>query len=160
MASLVLPRRIHIAGPVARLIWAMAEAKREATGDATSERSGTQRPLARECVVGQQCGMAIQMVANNRAEIVEAVARDFTSTVCYVDEPPGVTVFQRLQWAWQDIRYEIGVLQDGASAAYFKFQSFEIDEPLYSGPFAIDELDDRFELLAYAPRTVRLVRVQ
>lgn len=155
--------------PLARLLWAGMGAVESLTpGKAAALSNSRMFPSGADhaeiakgikAMAWDQSAMAIQVIAGHHKEIPLAVAESFTSSVAFAKGPASFRVESRFEWNWQEINYEIAVLQ-ASNGFYIEFTDRSVSERLYSGPLlSTEDVNDHMELLRHQPPKIKIVQV-
>lgn len=152
--------------PLARLLWAAMGAVESLTpGKAASLSnsqmfpSGSDHAEIAKGLAWDGSAMAIQVIAGDHKEIPLLAAQAFTTSVAIADGPKSFSVKSRFEWNWQDINYEIAVMQ-ASSGFYIEFTDRSVSERLYSGPFLrTEDVNDHVDLLRHQPPRIKIIQV-
>jgi hypothetical protein len=155
--------------PLARLIWAAMGAVESLNPGKLASISNSQlfprcsdrAEIAKgiKALAWEQSAMAIEVMAADHKEIPLIAAQAFTTSVAIADGPESFSVKSRFEWNWQDISYEIAVLE-ASSGFYIEFTDRIVCERLYSGPFLNKtDVNDHIQLLRHQPRRIKIVQI-
>lgn len=155
------------AGPLARLVWAamgavlLTQPDNPPSSELPSLFLGDEGPRTlAEKAVWSQCATAIHLLGDDSPEIPKTVAAAFTRSICHTTPPPNFMVMRQLEWAWEELAFEVAVLHETDGAFYLQYNDRLGDDPLFSGPLSsMKEVEERLDLLKNGPISVRLKRI-